>query len=243
MHTKLALMVPSKTLKGNAEAGSVSLLDRRRMMIGGILAVGAGISHFGQPQVMASPISKAQFSRLIPDRVGRWQSRRSDELVVATEDEGQDKLYENIETRIYEGRSLPSIMLLVAYSSIQRNDIQVHRPEVCYPAGGFPIEKMRSVAIEFNGRGIDALELVADRGGLKEKILYWIRVGDEFPAGWVDLRLKTAMSNITGIIPDGLLFRVSTVNQGSDFSTEELIDFSKAFVAAAPPSLKKVVLF
>lgn len=237
-------MNPSKNLGDVDKKGGGIPLDRRSFIAGGVLLAGAGLSQLSHPQAFASPIPKAQFERMVPDNVGPWRSRRSAELVVKAEDGQQDKLYENLETRIYEGPDLPSIMLLIAYSSIQQNDILVHRPEVCYPASGFAIEQKRPATVDFGSKSINASELVADRGGLKEKILYWVRVGDNFPRGWVDLRLTTALSNVKGVTPDGVLFRVSTIyEQGNRLSVQTLIDFSRVFVAAAPPALRKVVLF
>lgn len=236
-------MDTSETSLGANDHSRGTLLDRRSILAGGVLAAGAGLSYFGQPRSLTSPIPKSQFERMVPENVGQWRSRRSAELVTAAEDDEQNKLYENLETRIYEGPGLPSMMLLIAYSSIQQNDVQVHRPETCYPAAGFPIERTRPATIDFGPRSIDTVELVADRGGLKEKILYWIRVGDNFPRGWTDLRLTTAISNARGVTPDGLLFRVSTIAEGGGFSSGTLTNFAKAFVAASPPSLRKVVLF
>lgn len=207
------------------------------------LAAAAGFSYFHTLRAMAAPIPKAQFQKLIPETIGPWRSRKSAELVLPPEDKGQDKLYENLETRIYEAPGLPAMMVLIAYSSVQQNDVHVHRPEVCYPASGFPIEWSTSTAVDFGIQRVRATELIADRGGLKEHILYWVRVGDEFPVGWMDQRLTMALSNVKGITPDGLLFRVSTINESGKFLQEALTDFAKAFVAASSPSFRKILLF
>ena len=234
----------TKETSQGAEGRSIgAVFDRRSILAGGLLAAGAGFSSLSSPRAFASPIPKTQFTKLVPEEIGGWRASRSAELVIKAEDDVQDKLYENLETRIYEGPNLPAIMLLIAYSSVQQNDVQVHRPEICYPAAGLPIEQTRPSTIEFGSRTVDALELIADRGGAKEKILYWIRVGESFPRGWVDLRLTTAIANTKGVTPDGLLFRVSTIDNSSGFSSQTLANFSRAFVAASPPSLRKVLLF
>lgn len=224
-------------------AGSGPMLDRRSVVLGLGLTAGAAFSYFNTPRALATPIPKTQFEHMIPDKVGAWRSRKSAELVLPAEDEGQDRLYENLETRIYEGPGLPSMMVLIAYSSIQQNDVQVHRPEVCYPASGFPIEWTRPATLAFGSRKVFARELVADRGGLKEKILYWVRVGDAFPIGWAEQRLTMAVSNARGVTPDGLLFRVSTIDELDGFSQQILEDFTKNFVDASSPFFRETVLF
>ena len=222
---------------------AVTAINRRSLMVGFGLTAGAAFSYFNMPRASATPITKSRFERMIPETVGGWSSRKSAELVLPAEDDQQDKLYENLETRIYEGNGLPSMMLLIGYSSVQQNDVHVHRPEVCYPAAGFPIVQSKPAEIDFGPRKVFARELVADRGGLKERILYWVRVGEKFPIGWADQRLVMAISNAKGVTPDGLLFRVSTIEEVGKSSPQALENFTKAFVAASPRSFKESVLF
>lgn len=220
-----------------------AILDRRSIVMGLGLAAGASFSYFHTPRALAAPISEARFQQLIPAKVGRWTSRKSAELVVPAEDEGQEKLYENLETRIYEGEGLPPMMLLIAYSSVQRNDVQVHRPEVCYPAAGFPILWSKPTTIDVGGRELAGRELVASRGGVNERIIYWVRVGEEFPIGWVEQRLTMALSNARGVTPDGVLFRVSMIESDPDDAARALRTFIKAFMATSTSSFRENVLF
>ncbi|MGQ3100395.1 MAG: exosortase-associated protein EpsI, V-type [Sphingopyxis solisilvae] len=226
-----------------AGAKPQATFDRRSIMVGLGLAAGAGLSYFHTPRAMAAPISEDRFQQLIPARIGGWTSRKSAELVVPAEDEGQDKLYENLETRIYEGEGLPPMMLLIAYSSVQRNDVQVHRPEVCYPAAGFPILWSKPTTIDVGGRKLTGRELVASRGGVNERIIYWVRVGDEFPIGWAEQRLTMALSNAKGVTPDGVLFRVSMIESDPEVAARALRTFIKAFMAASTSSFRENVLF
>lgn len=222
---------------------ATAAIDRRSVMVGLGLTAGTALSYFNTPRALASPISEARFQDLIPAKVGGWASRKSAELVVPAEDEGQDKLYENLETRIYEGYGLPAMMLLIAYSSVQRNDVQVHRPEVCYPAAGFPILWTKPASIDAGNRKLLGRELLADRGGLNERIIYWVRVGDEFPIGWAEQRLTMALSNARGVTPDGVLFRVSTIEDDTERAASALRMFVKAFIATSSPTFRQTVLF
>ena len=226
----------------NATIGGLAI-DRRSAIVGLGLTAGAAMSYLNTPRALAAPITEARFQRLIPAKVGGWTSRKSAELVLPAEDEGQDKLYENLETRIYEGNGLPAMMFLIAYSSVQRNDVQVHRPEVCYPAVGFPILWTKPATIDVGGRKLLARELLADRGGLNERIIYWVRVGEEFPIGWAEQRLTMALSNARGITPDGVLLRVSTIEEDPERAASALRTFIRAFIAASSPSFRQNVLF
>jgi len=211
------------------------------MMIGCGLAGIAGLSYLSAPKASARILDEAKFRAGIPERVGGWRSRKAAELVLPALDEG-DKLYENLETRIYEGRGLPAMMVLVAYSSVQQNDIQVHRPEVCYPAAGFPIVSSEETMLAFGRWSAEAREVVADRGGLFERVIYWVRVGDQFPTSWIDQRLAMAAANLKGTIPDGVLVRISTLEEPGSSTSSDIKTFIDAFLRASPPGFRDAVL-
>lgn len=225
------------------ERADIRMIDRRGALIGLGLAGAAAFSYLNMPKALAAPIAKDRFNGMIPEAAGGWKSRKSSELVTAAPDPLSDKLYQNLETRIYEGDGLPTMMLLLAYSSVQQNDVQVHRPEVCYPAAGFPIVSSKAVSLDFDGRRIAARKLIADRGGPKEEILYWVRVGRDFPVGWAEQRISMALANVGGVSPDGLLFRVSTIEGASGYSPDALEEFLQAFARACSSEFRDNVLF
>jgi EpsI family protein len=216
-------------------------LDRRSILVGTGLAAAGALSHFAAPKAVAKPIEKPTFSSAIPDRVGGWTSRKTQEIVLPPQDDS-NKLYENQETRVYEGADLPAIMFLIAYSSIQQNDVQVHRPEVCYPASGYPVIATEATQISYRGRELAARELVADRGGLHERVIYWIRVGNSFPTSWREQRINIAFANLSGSIPDGVLLRVSAVEEPGKSTSALLRTFIAGFLDQVPSSFRQSVL-
>lgn len=216
-------------------------IDRRSLVIGAGLSALGVLSYLRTPEMLTPPITEDKFSAAIPKTVGRWSSRKSSEIVLPPNDEA-NKIYENIETRIYEGPDLPSMMLLIAFSSTQQDDIQVHRPEVCYPASGYPILQNRPIQFDFRSTTITGRELLADRGGLKERIVYWVRVGNSFPTTWRQQRLSMAMQHLQGVIPDGTLFRLSTVEGPDESKQDVILNFIEAFLADVSPSFRQSVL-
>lgn len=216
-------------------------LDRRGLIIGAGLAAIGGLYYLRAPVPLAKPVDQASFSAAIPEQVAGWTSRKSQEVVLPPQDDSNE-LYENLETRIYEGPGLPSIMLLIAFSSTQQNDIQVHRPEVCYPASGFPILWTRPKQISWASTSLSGRELLADRGGARERILYWVRVGNAFPTSWAEQRLTMAAQNLQGGVPDGALFRVSAIEEPDNPRSEAIMNFIEAFLAEVPPNFRDSVL-
>ena len=87
---------------------------------------------------------------------------------MATPDEASDKLYQDLETRIYLGAEIPVIMFLCAYSNVQKSDIQGHRPEVCCPASGYRIIRNMAEKITVGKQDINACLLIAHRGGRRK---------------------------------------------------------------------------
>lgn len=216
-------------------------LDRRSILVGTGLAAAGALSYLAAPKAVAKPIEKPTFTSAIPDRIGGWTSRESQEIVLPPQDDS-NKLYENQETRVYEGNGLPAIMFLVAYSSIQQNDVQVHRPEVCYPASGFPVISTEATQISYRGRELAGRELVADRGGLHERVIYWIRVGDSFPTSWREQRINMAFANLSGSVPDGVLFRVSAFEEPGKSTSAVLRKFIAGFLDQVPSAFRQSVL-
>lgn len=216
-------------------------MDRRGLLIGAGLTALAGVWYIRAPKISNRAFSEQQFRAAMPVAVGDWRSRTSTELVLPALD-GSDKLYQNLETRIYEAPSLPSIMVLVAYSSIQQNDIHVHRPEVCYPAAGYPIIANHPADLQLGGKLVHAMELKADRGGTTERIVYWVRVGNDFPRDWASQRLAMAKANLTGSVPDGVLFRVSALEEAGQDLSKTLHRFLKLFVGRASAVMRDKIL-
>ena len=216
-------------------------LDRRSFIIGTGLTAAGGLYHLRAPVPLAEPVEQASFSASIPKKVAGWTSRTTQEVVLPPQDDS-NQLYQNLETRIYEGAGLPAIMLLIAFNSKQENDIQVHRPEVCYPAAGFPILWTRPAQIRLASKTLAGRELLAERGGLQERIFYWVRVGNAFPVNWWQQRLTMAVQNLKGAIPDGALFRVSAIEQPDNPRSGAIMKFIEAFFKEVPPAFRDSIL-
>ena len=218
-----------------------SVLRRRSFLIGGGLIVAGMASYLRVPKATAQPMTAESFQAAVPGRVGGWTSRKSSEVVLPAQDDANE-LYENLETRIYEGPGLPLMMVVIAFSSTQQADIQVHRPEVCYPAAGLPVIWSKPLDIKFKSTSIAAREVLADRGGLRERVVYWVRVGDAFPITWPEQRLTMALDNLKGTVPDGVLFRISSIEEPDGDTKASIMTFITAFLDAASPDFRDRIL-
>jgi EpsI family protein len=150
----------------------------------------------------------------VPKQFGDWVElpERGAQVVNPQTRELLDKLYSQILTRIYVDKSGYQIMLSLAYGDDQRGGLQAHRPEVCYPAQGFKLGKVEDGALPTQYGSIDVRRLTTSLGARNEPVTYWLTVGDQIIRSKFDKRLAEIRLGLTGQIPDGLLFRVSSID-------------------------------
>ncbi|WP_432199769.1 exosortase-associated protein EpsI, V-type [Erythrobacter sp. W53] len=229
----------------NALTGQPGLsLDRRKVLLGLGMAAVAGFAQARQPVINTEPLEEGELVGLMPERMGRWTFMTESGLVLPPSDALSDRLYDNLVTRIYTNPEGKAAMFLMAYNNSQDGVLQIHRPETCYPAGGFVLSETQPMNVALPSAsgpasgGLPAQVFSADSRTRDEVVLYWTRVGEEFPQRWSQQRLTVAQDNIRGIIPDGMLARVSTL--GSDIGAElpVLEDFVVALHNEAPPKLR-----
>ena len=212
-------------------------ISRRRVLIGLLAAGTVGASELYVPRRGARQLNDKEFDSLIPSDIAEWRFSTGSGLILPPQDQLTRTLYEQLMSRIYVSDSdkLP-VMVAIAYSSVQEGRLQVHRPDVCYPAAGFTIVSNDVIKVDIGqGLSIPARFLVADRGSRRECVLYWTRIGPTLATGWAQQRLTMATANLQGYIVDGLLGRVSVISTDIPAAREELIAFLRELLVHAKP--------
>jgi EpsI family protein len=218
-------------------------LTRRHMVIGGALAVTSAIALVRQPEVTVLPLKEGTLEKLIPTQIGRWRFETKSGLVLPPEDPLSDSLYSDILTRVYVSENAPPIMFLIAYSNTQDGMLQLHRPEVCYPAGGFNLSETRVMPVDLDkGTQIAARYFSAESAARTEQILYWTRIGTEAPTSWLGQRTAIMRANLKGVIPDGILVRISSVLPDYQSARPVLEEFVAALSQELSPAARKLLI-
>ena len=217
-------------------------LNRRNLIIGGILLSASGIAFARQPEVAAAPVESKAFQSLVPKQFGKWQSAEASDVILPPPDALRDRLYDNLVTRAYTAPGQTPVMLLLAYNNAQDGVLQVHRPEVCYPVGGFKLSETREIPLAAGGDTIPANFFTAVGPDRVEQVAYYTRLGTAYPRTWAEQRLAVMRANLAGDIPDGMLMRVSLLGQNAASAQAELEEFASSFIAAAPPRLRKLLV-
>jgi len=123
-----------------------------------------------------------------------------------------DKLYSSTLSRTYRDSAGRRVMVSIAYGSDQSSEAtSVHRPEFCYSAQGFRVQTLGREMVGLQGYQLPVQRLMAQQGLRKEPITYWITINEEATLPGIGRKLEQLRYGLRGAIPDGLLFRVSTV--------------------------------
>ena len=219
------------------------VFSRRHFVIGTVLAGVSAGAFASLPQVRYPKIDEKKFESWIPQAVGGWRVTSVSGVVLPPPDALSDRLYDNLVTRVYTKAASPPVMMLIAYNNIQDGVLQLHRPEICYPAGGFRLTPTEPVALTLgSGREIPANAFTAEGARRTEQVLYWTRLGDSFPQKWIDQRISVMRANLKGDIPDGTLMRVSVIEPDRHRAVATLSDFLKTFLDVTTPELRRLLI-
>lgn len=217
-------------------------LSIKHLVIGLFMFAAAGMALALKPtQKVADAGPAVDLEVLIPKQFGDW---KVDETIVPliADPELQaklDKIYNQTLSRTYLNSRGERIMLSIAYGGDQSDSMAVHKPEVCYPAQGFQILKNRADVLSLDAGEIPVKRLLAKQGARNEPITYWLTVGDSVAATGLMWKINQVKYGLTGKIPDGLLFRISSIQADNAAAYRMQDDFARALLAALPPGSRE----
>lgn len=181
---------------------------------------------------------------VFPERFGRWAVAPSAGALVRPADETGKLygIYDQVLERVYLDPTGQAVMLSVAYGTEQSVGLQVHRPEVCYPGGGFKISKLQRLSVPIAGQPLPVTRLLATHPGRIEPITYWTVLGDEVENDARAFRWRQIASGLRGHILDGMLVRISTIDNQTERAWALQAKFADDLVAAVPAALRERVI-
>lgn len=198
--------------------------------------------------IVARPAAKAVDGRpavslegMVPRQFGDWREMPLMQVQVVNPQTQEllDKLYSEILSRVYVNGGGYRIMLSLAYGSDQRGSMQAHMPEVCYPAQGFVLKGDAAGLLATEFGDIPVRRLYATMGARQEPLTYWFTVGDRAVQGRFQKRLVELTFGLTGRIPDGMLFRVSSIDPDQSRAYEMQAQFVNQLLQSVTPAGRK----
>lgn len=229
-------------MTGRDDTGGGLRVDRRGFIVGGAMLAASGAAAMRLPQPNSPPISEKVFEGLVPKKVGNWTFQQASGLVLPPEDALSARLYDNLVTRVYSNPAGQAMMFLVAYKNFQNGVLQIHRPEICYPAGGYVLSETTPSEIAIGApEPLPVNSFSANGTERDEQVLYWTRIGEHFPVRWSEQRLAVLRENLVQVNPDGMLARVSMPNEDMAASQPIMMKFIADLRAASPPMLRRIL--
>jgi EpsI family protein len=224
----------------------MKLISFKHLVIGLCMFTAAGMALALKPTTkVADSGPKIDLETLIPKMFGDWKIDETIAPLIANPEQEAllNKIYNQTLSRTYVNSRNERVMLSIAYGGDQSDNMAVHKPEVCYPAQGFQILKSPSIsAFSTNEGSIPVKRLVAMQGPRVEPITYWTTVGGKVAVDGLKWKLQQLKYGLTGKIPDGLLFRVSSIQADDAKAYQIQDDFTREMLQAMKPKERERII-
>ena len=218
-------------------------LKRRSILLGGLMAATSVAAMLATPQPQVT--SKSQMpdlERLVPERFGRWVIDKSIVPLEISPEVAQtlSAIYDATLSRTYVNPQGQRVMLSIAYGANQSRALQLHKPEVCYASQGFRVGRQRLGQWQFDGITVPTMHLVGTLAQRIEPVTYWMRIGDDIARGWYEQNMVRLKYGTRGRIPDGVLFRLSSITPDAEASYALQREFVQEMLAGMTPQVRSI---
>ncbi|MFL9610277.1 exosortase C-terminal domain/associated protein EpsI [Methylobacillus sp. Pita2] len=214
------------------------------------MVVSSGIALALTPD-LSSVRADPQLETFVPSSFGQWQEVKTNQiqmdLTVRRDGEPSiDNPYDEVLMKSYANDKGQVIMLALAYGKMQRQEVKVHRPELCYTAQGFSIRNQQDTLVDVGGNSeaIPSKALLAGSRQREELVLYWIRIGNLISSSAWQTRLHIVEQGLKHQVVDGILVRTSQI-LGEDDAGQSLQlqkQFLHDLVQAVPADKRKYLI-
>lgn len=193
---------------------------------------------------IADTAPQIDLEQAIPKQFGDWKTVEHGVSLVPTaaQEDTLNAIYSQIVNRTYINSRGERIMISVAYGSTQTKQLRAHRQEVCYTAQGFKIEKLKRENISISGLEVPVTRMLAVHGSRSEPVTYWFTMGDQVVRSYIDRELVQLRYAVSGYLPDGYLFRMSSLSRDADKAFAEQQAFAEALFSGLDGQLKNKLL-
>jgi EpsI family protein len=213
---------------------------RRSLLIGGsMMAVAGATAALRAVLDEGRRAEPPQLQRIVPAQFGAWRELpTAPNIVSARTQDILASIYNEVLARVYAADDGYRVMLSVAYGGDQRGALRAHKPEVCYPAQGFKLIDVRDAELDTEHGRISTRTLRTSLGARHEPVMYWFAQGGRTGGSPWERRLLSLRLTLTGQVPDGLLFRVSSIDTDAPRAWQRQGEFVRALLGACSPSAR-----
>ena len=196
-------------------------------------------------EAMKAPTISVPLDTLFPAAFGAWKID-PDVLPLELNAEMRKVVAESYDQTLSRTYVTPQgyrVMLSVAYGGRRNQGMDIHRPEVCYPAQGLALRRDTvKTALQVQNDSLPLRRLVAGTGSRNEPISYWLVVGDSVASFGYAHRLALLKYGLTGHVPDGMLVRVSSIDDDVSHAFAQQDIFLNEILSAMTPEFRRRLL-
>jgi EpsI family protein len=204
-----------------------------------LMAATSVFAHVWRPTLlMASQREKVNLETLVPKQFGNWREleKTTGQIINPQTSPILQKLYTQTLSRSYANSKGKVIMLSIAYGANQSDGVALHYPEVCYPAQGFQVISDAPAVLDTQFGTIEGKQLMTRLGNRSEPVTYWTTLGDKVVQGGIRTKLAQLEYGFHGLIPDGLIFRVSSIDSNPRKGYADQEQFAQELLATMSSS-------
>ena len=204
-----------------------------------LTAVGANLL---TPRQLLADLNPINLEQMVPPQFANWRALpKNDDVITSPEQDAYIKsIYSQVLSRVYVDDAGHRIMLSIAYTRNQSDNsgTQSHKPEICYPAQGFQIVSNQKQQLTLGDLSLPVRRLVAIQDSRIEPISYWTMVGSKPVVSGIMTKVVQMEYGVKGLIPDGLIFRVSNISNDPAEGFELHMVFINTLVSALTSNSK-----
>jgi EpsI family protein len=204
-------------------------LPIKKWLLLALMLLSAGLGATLQPTIfLADELPAVDLKTMIPTAFGDWQELplTMTQIVDPQQKETLERIYSETLSRTYANAQGYRIMLSIAYGKNQNKGLELHSPEVCYPAQGFMLTNRKKSELQILGMQLQSTRLETNLGQRFEPVTFCT----------MQKRLLEFRYAIAGRIPDGFLVRVSSIDRETDAAYAMQASFANELISAIAPN-------
>lgn len=208
------------------------------LLIGLAMLAATGLAMAIKPsEKLADRFEPVNLEVLIPKVFGDWKLEQAAAPLVSPDVQAAvNKVYAQTLTRNYVNANGEHIMLSIAYGKDQNDSLAMHLPEGCYGGQGFGIQDKVKGLLKTSFGSIPVARMLATKGERSEPITYWMMLGEHAEYNGWDMKKAKLNYALKGLVPDGLLIRVSSITTQAQDGYHLQERFSNDLLASLAPS-------
>ena len=207
----------------------MTTMNRKKFLFMLLMFIVSGIANYARPtKYLAQSHPRALLATEIPDKINGWIKAPSyqDMIIDPEQQVVLDYLYADLINASYVNTNNNLVMLSIAYGKDQSDGHDVHKPELCYPAQGFTRLEERDIPIVLDPhRSVMVHYMKMQRGQRTEPLYYWTLAGDYVYRSKWKKRLIAFRYSLDNLIPDGMIIRVSILENNNAIAQDTLTNF------------------